>query len=65
MGGFIIYGGNRKLLQGGKGERERRENLCNGLFRFIFKKYIEKQFLLMRGKIDIYAYEFMIFLKVI
>lgn len=28
-------------------------NLCNGLFRFIFKKYIEKQFLLMRGKIDI------------
>lgn len=64
MGGFIIYGGNSKLLQGGR-ERERRENLCNGLFRFIFKKYIEKQFLLMRGKIDIYAYEFMIFLKVI
>lgn len=65
MGGFIIYGGNSILLQGGKGEREGRENLCNGLFRFIFKKYIEKQFLLMRGKIDIYAYEFMIFLKVI
>lgn len=61
MGGFIIYGGNSKLLQGGGG----RENLCNGLFRFIFKKYIEKQFLLMRGKIDIYAYEFIIFLKVI
>lgn len=27
-------------------------NSCNGLFRFTFKKYIEKQFSSMRGKTD-------------
>lgn len=45
-------------------ERERRENSCNGLFRFTFKKYIEKQFSSMRGKTDTYAHESMILLKV-
>lgn len=64
MGGSTIYGGNSTPLQGGKGEREGRENSCNGLFRFTFKKYIEKQFSSMRGKTDTYAHESMILLKV-
>lgn len=56
MGGSTIYGGNSTPLQGGEGEREGRENSCNGLFRFTFKKYIEKQFSSMRGKTQLCAW---------
>lgn len=40
MGGFIIYGGNSKLLQGGEGERERGERIYVMVYLDLFLKSI-------------------------